>query len=364
MNTNNRLVSLDALRGFTIAAMILVNTPGSWSYIYPPLAHKEWHGITPTDLIFPFFIFILGISIAFAYSRRLSSGLPLSDLYRKIFWRSLKIFAVGIFLSLFPWFDIAELRVAGVLQRIAIVFFVCAALFLKTGWRVQAISAAVLLIIYWLAMMFMPTPGFGKPMLEPGANLAAWVDSYLLPGRMWQGSWDPEGLLSTLPAIASGISGLLVGALLNSNLSRQQKIVWLFTAGFMASVLGTVWSWHFPLNKNLWTSSYVLVSSGLAASTLAAMMVFIDELGYQRFVRPFVIFGSNAITVYVLAGMLDFLFWGISFGGLSLKAHFMELFISAGMAPEFVSMMYALLYTALVFIPAWLLYSKKIFIRL
>lgn len=364
MPENSRLLSLDVLRGFTIAAMILVNTPGSWSHIYPPLSHKPWNGITPTDLIFPFFIFIVGVSIALAYSKKKESGLPIAGLYRKIMWRSVKIFAVGIFLNLYPYFDFAELRVAGVLQRIAIVFMVCAFLFLSMSAKKLAITGAGILILYWLAMTLIPTPGYGKVMLEPGINLAAWFDAEFLPGRLWAGSWDPEGILSSLPAIASGISGVLAGCLLLSKMSTEQKIIWLFTAGFAASVAGTVWSWHFPLNKNLWTSSYVLVSSGLAASTLAALMVIVDLKGYIRLFRPFLVFGSNAIAVYVLAGVVDFLFWGIRFGETGIKGHFMEMLTSAGIAANFASLMYALFYTSLIFIPALVLYRKKIFIKL
>ncbi|MDR4988802.1 MAG: heparan-alpha-glucosaminide N-acetyltransferase domain-containing protein, partial [Bacteroidales bacterium] len=169
---NQRLSSLDALRGFTIAAMIMVNNPGSWSHIYPPLAHKPWHGITPTDLIFPFFIFIVGISIVLSYSRRLASGLPKTDLYKKIIWRSVKIFAVGVFLNLYPYFDFSDVRIAGVLQRIALVFMACALLFLNTDWKKQAVTGVVLLVGYWIVMTIIPTPGYGKVMLEPGHNMA------------------------------------------------------------------------------------------------------------------------------------------------------------------------------------------------
>jgi predicted acyltransferase len=173
MTETNRLISLDAFRGFTIAAMIMVNYPGSWSHVYPPFLHADWHGLTPTDLIFPFFIFIVGVSIALAYSKRLASGVPKKPMYRKILFRALKIFLVGLLLWLFPKFDFDNIRYAGVLQRIAIVFFASALLFLNTRWKTQAIVATVLLAGYWLAMILIPTPGYEEPMLEPGANLAA-----------------------------------------------------------------------------------------------------------------------------------------------------------------------------------------------
>lgn len=359
-----RLISLDALRGFTIAAMIMVNSPGSWSHIYAPLAHKAWNGITPTDLIFPFFIFVVGVSIALAYGKKLKEGKPAADVYRKIIIRSLKIFAVGVFLNLYPTFDFADVRIAGVLQRIAIVFMVCAVLFLTTGIKTQVIAGALILIAYWLLMTLIPAPGYGQPMLEPGINLAARVDALLLPGRMWQQTWDPEGLFSTLPAIASGITGLLAGALHNSPKTIEKKISFLLIGGILSLLAGYLWSIHFPLNKNLWTSSYVLVSSGFAAITLAVFMYLIDKQGNLKVAKPFVIFGSNAITVYVLAWLADYLFSGINFGGSNFKDHFMISFTGLGFEPKLASMMYALFYTALMFIPAWMLFRKKIFIKL
>ncbi len=309
---SKRLISLDAFRGFTIAAMILVNNPGSWGHVYAPLLHAKWHGITPTDLIFPFFIFIVGVSIALAYSKRLVIGAPKKAMFQKIIIRSLKIFAVGIFLALYPKFNFFELRVAGVLQRIAVVFLVCAILYLTTKWKTQAIIGAVLLIGYWLAMVLIPTPGAGGVSLEPGQNIAAYVDSFLLPGRMWQGTWDPEGLLSTLPAIATGISGMLAGHIILSKEDENKKIVWLFIAGFAATIIGHIWSWNFPLNKNLWSSSFVMFTSGLAFMTLAASIYIVDMLGRTKGTKIGIIFGANAITVYVLAGMLTYVFGGIT----------------------------------------------------
>lgn len=364
MKENERLISLDAFRGFTIAAMIMVNNPGSWSHVYAPLLHKPWHGITVTDLIFPFFLYIVGVSIALAYTKRVDAGIPKGDMYKKIVIRSVKIFAVGIFLSLYPKFDFAGLRVAGVLQRIAVVFLVCALLFLNVRWKKQAVIGALLLIFYWLAMILIPTPGYGKPMLEPGVNLAAWIDSYLLPGRMWQKTWDPEGLFSTLPAIATGITGMLTGTLIVSKKSMEEKIIWLFTAGFIILAVGHVWSWNFPLNKNIWTSSFVLVTSGLAALTLATSMYLVDVVGYRKIAFPGVVFGSNAITVYVLAGLAGYLFYGIPIGGLPVKTHFMEFFTNIGFEPKFTSFLFAFLYIGIFYIPAHLMYKKKIFIKL
>lgn len=360
----SRLTSLDAFRGITIAAMIVVNSPGSWGHVYAPLLHKDWHGVTPTDLIFPFFLFIVGVSIVLAYKKQKEKGVPDAVMYSKLVIRTLKIFALGLFLNLWPNFNFAELRVAGVLQRIAIVFLVCAFLFIRTNWKKQVVTVAVILVGYWLAMVLIPTPGYGKAMLEPGVNLAAWIDSLLLPGQMWQTTWDPEGLFSTLPSIASGITGLLAGHLIVSKHSGERKILYLFTAGFMAAIVGHAWGWIFPINKSIWTSSYVLFTSGMAAMVLGVCMFIIDMLGYTRGTKPWLIFGSNAITVYVLAGLLNAVFYGLHIGGDSLNNHYFNLLMSLDISPKLVSLTYALLYLGLLFIPAAILYNRKIFIKL
>ncbi len=364
MRSTSRLISLDALRGLTIAAMILVNSPGSWSHIYAPFEHKPWNGITPTDLIFPFFLFIVGVSIVLAYGRGLKPGTTRKDAVRKILWRALKIFIVGILLNLYPWFNFEELRVAGVLQRIAIVFAACGLAFLYLDFTKQVILGVILLIGYWVVMTLLPTPGYGQPMLEPGANLAAWVDSWPLPGRMWQQTWDPEGLFSTIPAIATGISGMVAGKLLICEHALEKKIKLLLLGGLISLAVGYLWSLHFPLNKNLWTSSYVLVTSGYATVVLSIFMYLIDKKGNEKIARPFVIFGSNAITVYVLAWVAAFLFDSVNIGGSSIQTHFMDLFINQGFEPKLASLSYAFLYIALMYVPAWLLYRKKIFIKL
>lgn len=364
MSEFKRLISLDAFRGFTIAAMIMVNNPATWGHIYPPLRHAEWNGLTPTDLIFPFFIFIVGVSITLAYTKRLNAGIEKGPMYRKIIIRSLKIFAVGILLWLFPKFNFETVRIAGVLQRIAIVFMVSALLFLNTRWKTQAIIAAVLLLGYWLVMVLIPTPGYGKVMLEPGANIAAWIDNKFLPGYMWQKTWDPEGLLSTFPAIASGISGMLAGHLILSKIPQDRKVIYLFTFSFFAFVIGFFWSYIFPLNKSIWTSSFVLVTSGLAGMTLAASIFVVDILGRTRFTKPGIIFGSNAIAVYVLADVWRLPFYSWKFGGESLNVQWMQMFENLGWSMNFGSFAYAFLFIGFNFIPAWILYKKKIFIKL
>ncbi|HEV7350798.1 acyltransferase family protein [Telluribacter sp.] len=360
----SRLISLDVLRGFTIAAMIMVNFPGHGDHVYPTLRHTVWNGLTFTDLIAPFFLFIVGVSIALAYSGKIEAGVADSGLHRKILVRSVKIFAVGMFLNLLPNFDFAELRWTGTLHRIAIVFLVCALLFLHSTWKTQAVLAAVILVTYWLAMTLIPTPGTGRVMLEPGVNLAAWVDAQYLPGKMWQGTWDPEGILSTWPSIGTGITGLLAGKLLLSKYSRNEKVNYLMTAGLLTAAVGYFWGLIFPVNENLWTSSFVLVTSGLAALLLGAMYFLVDILQRRKGMQAGVIFGANAITVYVLGDILSIPFYQVPVGTSTLNEHFVATLIQSGVAPRLASLIFALIFVGINFIPAYILYRKKIFIKL
>lgn len=243
-NKNKRLISLDVLRGMTIAAMILVNFPGSWEHVFPPLHHAQWNGITPTDFIFPFFLFIVGVSIVMAYAGKMEMDKTI--VYKKLFFRGAKIFALGVLLGMIPEFDFSAIRVAGVLQRIALVFVACTLMFLNLDWKQQAYLGLLLLVGYWLMMTLIPTPGFDRPMLEPGKNLAAWVDQYLLPGKMWQDTWDPEGVFSTLPAIATGILGMLAGQLLKSQLKEVEKANNLMVIGLVLTLWGVVLGMVFP----------------------------------------------------------------------------------------------------------------------
>jgi predicted acyltransferase len=361
-NVPTRLISLDAMRGFTIAAMIMVNFPGDERYVYPTLQHSKWNGLTFTDLIAPVFLFIVGVSIVLAYSNKTAVHKP--TLYRKIAIRSVKIFAVGMFLNLLPHFNFSDLRYTGTLHRIAIVFFCCAILFLNTTWKQQAIIGTLILILYWLVMTLVPTPGLGQVMLEPGNNLAAWVDQKFLPGKMWQGNWDPEGILSTFPALVSGISGMLAGRLLRSSVSPERKTNYLMAAGLLISSTGYFWGLVFPVNENLWTSSFVLVTSGFASILLGALYFVIDILGRKRGTSVGIIFGANAITAYVLADILALVFYISQFGEKTLNQYFVDNLIATGTEPRLTSWLYALIFVGINFIPLWLLYRRRIFIKL
>jgi predicted acyltransferase len=359
-----RLVALDAMRGFTVAAMIMVNFPGSEEYVFPTLRHTVWNGLTFTDLIAPTFLFIVGVSISFAYSKRLDDHSAKGDLYKKIIIRSLKIFAVGMFLNMLPSFDFANLRYTGTLHRISIVFMFCAILFLNSNWKQQLITGLVILVLYWLAMTLIPTPGLGVVMLERGVNLAAWVDQQYLPGKMWQGTWDPEGILSTFPSLVSGIAGMLAGRLMLRDLAPNEKVNMLMTIGLFTAAAGYFWGLTFPVNENLWTSSFVLVTAGFDFMLLGALYYIIDLKGNKRGARPGVIFGANAITVYVLADIFALVFYIATFGTKTLNQHVVDGLIGVGVRPELASLFYALFFVSLNFIPAYLLYRRKIFIKL
>jgi predicted acyltransferase len=360
---SNRLIFLDAMRGFTIAAMILVNFPGNEDHVFSPLRHTVWNGLTPTDLIAPFFLFIVGISIVLSYGRALKNGESKGELYKKILWRFVKIYALGIFLNLLPDFNFSELRYTGVLPRIALVFLPCAFIFLNTTFRQQVWIGASILIFYWLAMTLIPTPGTGKVMLEPGVNLAAWIDQKFLPGRMWQGTWDPEGILGTFPAIVTGITGLLAGHLLAGSRTPTDKVIYLMVFGLIATTAGYIWGLVFPVNENLWTSSFVLVTSGMASLILGATYYVVDIRGVTGWTRTGIIFGANAISVYVLADLLALFFYVLPFGSATLNIHVTNAITLIGFSPKVSSCFYALLFVCINFIPAYILYKRKVFIK-
>ncbi len=280
-----RLVSLDVFRGATIVGMILVNNPGSWAHVYPPLEHADWHGWTPTDLIFPFFLFIVGVAIHLAYTKRLARGASRSALVRKAVKRSAILFGIGLFMAAFPvvqidptfeWLrpELGELRIMGILQRIALCYLAASILFLYARPRTRMYWMGGLLLAYWGALTPVPVPGYGAGMLDvPKATLPAYVDRLILgTEHLWTGAdqmWDPEGLLSTLPAIVTTLIGLWTGRLLLSEERPHTKVATLFVRGSLLVVGGYVWNWAFPINKSLWTSSYVLFTGGLAMCALA-----------------------------------------------------------------------------------------------
>ena len=370
MNLKKRLLSLDIFRGMTIAGMILVNNPGDWSHVYPPLLHADWHGCTPTDWIFPFFLFIVGVSISLALTKRKEAGANQAALIKKIVYRTLIIFGIGLFLNLFPFFNFSTVRIPGVLQRIAIVYGISAIIFLKTNWKQQLYISAALLLLYWGLMTLVPVPGVGAANLEAASNLGAWLDNSLMGGHLWVQSkvWDPEGILSTLPAIVTGLSGVLTGTWLRKNRDDYAKLVGLFGIGVLLVVIGWLWGLAFPINKKIWTSSYVLYTSGIALLALATIYWLADVLNYTKWTKAFVVYGTNALFVFVLSGLLAkslyLIKWTTASGEtISLKnwiyTHFFTPFFSDINASLAFAIANVLFFLAL----AWILYVKKIFIK-
>lgn len=370
MAKNERLISLDVFRGITIAGMILVNNPGSWGSIYPPLKHAEWNGCTPTDLIFPFFLFIVGVAITLSLSKRKDSGDDQKKILLNILRRGAILFFLGLILSGFPYFNLSTIRIPGVLQRIAVVYIVSSFLFLKTSFKVQVYLTFLFLIIYWILMTLIPVPGIGEANLDKTTNLGSWLDNLLLSGHLWSYSkvWDPEGILSTLPAISTALLGILTGHLLKSKNDMTTKTVWLFVFGALLMLGGYIWDGWFPMNKSLWTSSYVLYSGGLALNFLAICYWFIDVKKITWWIKPFQVYGMNAITVFFLSGIVAKLLYltkitNASGSEVSLKQHLYSNMFLTWLSPINASLLWAIVYVLMWLGLMWVLYYKKIFIK-
>lgn len=433
---NQRFYALDIFRGITIAGMILVNNPGSWSHIYPPLRHASWHGATPTDWIFPFFLFIVGVAIPLAIGKRQERGDARSAILLKIVSRSLIIFGLGLLLAAFPhfgmegapgyiyvlhyillgafmilifmrgafhprfdgfwgnnlikrrlgilvlllavvmsiigvqYYDLSHLRIPGVLQRIAVVYAICSVLFLYVPWRTQLVLGILILLGYWAMQTLIPVPDGFPPNLEPNTSLAAWLDRLLLGNHLWSQahiSGDPEGILSTLPAIVTGMSGMLTGLWLKTDTGPYKKLSGMLGIGAVLLALGYAWHEVFPINKPLWTSSYVLYTSGLALLFLGLIYWLTDILRYQRWARPFEWYGKNALFVFIFSGLYGRLLYTITFEGAegttTLKGLIYNNFFTPYLSPVNASLAYALVHVGMILVLAWILYKRKIFIK-
>jgi predicted acyltransferase len=301
-----RLISLDVFRGLTVAAMVLVNNPGTWRAIYPPLRHADWHGLTPTDLIFPFFLFIVGVAIPLALGRRREDGQERGALVLRIVRRSAVIFALGLLLNTWPNLDPATIRIPGVLQRIAACYLVAALLFLATGARARIAISIAALLGYWGALTLVPVPGFGAGDLGKEGNLAAWIDREVLGPHIWRLGrvYDPEGILSTIPAVVTTLLGVWVGEWIRSGRPAVEIARGLFVAGCAGAGAGLAWGHWFPINKALWTSSYAVLTAGGAAVLLALCYWAIEIKGWRRWTPPFVALGVNALAVFFLSTLL------------------------------------------------------------
>jgi predicted acyltransferase len=301
-----RLVSLDVFRGGTMMLMTIVNNPGSWSYVYPPLRHAEWDGWTPTDLVFPFFLFIVGVAIAFALGKKFESASPAS-LYLKILKRAAVMFGLGLILAGFPYFNLETMRVMGVLQRIALCYLIASVVFLHTSWKGQTTLLALLLIIYGLAMTLIAPPDRTTMLVYKDDNIGAYLDRLIFTeAHLYKGTktFDPEGLLGTLSAAATALFGVLTGTFLRTQKTPLEKTAWLFLAGGALCVIGSGLDWAWAINKNLWTPAYTVFMAGLSLLTLASLYFVIDVQGIKSWTQPFVIFGVNALLLFFASGLL------------------------------------------------------------
>lgn len=362
MPTAKRLLSLDVFRGLTIAFMILVNCPGNWSHVYGPLLHAEWHGCSPTDLVFPFFLFIVGIAITFSLSRRRREG---GKVYRKILTRTLWIVGIGLLLNGMFKFDFATWRVPGVLFRIGLVYGTCALLFMVTNAHQQFWIGMGCLFAYWGLQTLVPVPGQGFASLEPGQDLGAWLDRLLLDGHLWGQSktWDPEGLLSTLPALGTCIAGMLTGFWLRQKKEDGQKWTAIFAVGFLLTLAGLLWGEVFPINKKLWTSSYVLFHSGLALLTLGTIWWLVDIKKYRGWTAPFVWFGMNPLFIFITHVVIVKLMFLIKIGDVNLYVWAYQNVFLSWLPARDASLAFALMHVGLNMGIAYFLYRKKIFVK-
>ncbi len=367
-----RLVSLDVFRGLTMASMVIVNNPGDWNHAYWPLLHAEWNGWTPTDLIFPFFLFMVGVSMTLSKAT-MGSGWRIAR-------RGLTIVVIGWLLAGFPYFHLTMLRLPGVLVRIGLCYLAAAGIFrltVPTGarddWRhgLRLMAWVVgLTVAYWLAMVFVPFPGHNPGDLTPEGNLGAFIDRALL-GRnhMWgKRPWDPEGLLSTVPAVASTLMGLLVGLWLRAPASGRAKAGLLAVAGIAAMAVGLLWDLAFPINKNLWTSSYAWFTGGAGALGFAVCYWVADVKAWRWWTKPFVILGVNAIALFVLSGLSEKLLILIKVHDaagtlVSLQTFIYRAWYEPLASPVNASLLFALTYLVVLYLILWGMYRRQIFLK-
>jgi predicted acyltransferase len=363
MNSQARLDSVDVLRGVTIAGMILVNDPGTWSAVYPPLLHAEWHGWTYTDTIFPFFLFVVGVSLALSFARQASSDIPCGVVFRRTALRAAALVGLGLALNFvsFLAFHKTHMRFPGVLQRIGLCVLVAGAIFLWRGARGAAATAAVLLLGYWAVMRTGP--------LDPQGNLAARIDAAIFGPHTWKPGWDPEGLLSTLPAIATTLCGAVAGERLRAPLPSARRIGELLAGGAAAAAIGLLWGRSFPINKNLWTSSYALAMAGLGAIALALCFWAVDVRGWKRPAAPFVWLGRNAIAAFVLSSLTAIALIAVRVEGpdgnpRSLWTAIHRTLFDRFADPRLGSLAFALAYLALWVAVFGLLYRRRVFFKI
>jgi len=356
---SKRLVSLDAFRGATIALMVLVNDPGDGRHSYSPLQHSQWNGWTITDVVFPSFLWIVGVAITLSLGGRLAAGVPRAKLLLQAARRAAIIYVLGLIVYAWPP-DLSTQRLLGVLQRIAICYLIAAAIYLYCELRGQLLWLTGLLVVYWLLMTLVPVPGYGPGHLDVEGNLAHYVDRIVLGAHNYHSTktWDPEGIVSTLPAIATALFGVMAGRLIRAQRLLAERVVWMFVAGFALIALGMICDSWLPINKKLWTTSFSLFMAGLDFVLLAVFIWLVDHLGHQRYVRPLVIVGMNSIAVYMASELGDVLLGETGWHAAIYRTVFAPL-----ASPANASLLYALTYVLLMNAIAYGMYRRKWFWR-
>ncbi|HEY7235805.1 MAG TPA: hypothetical protein VH539_16740 [Gemmatimonadaceae bacterium] len=399
--SRERLLSLDVFRGLTVAGMLLVNDPGTWSAIYPPLEHATWNGWTPTDLVFPFFLFIVGITTHLSLSARRARGADEGDIRRQILRRGALIFLLGFLLNGFPFFTWSAIsgiadpsflqrvvdrlyhwRIMGVLQRIGLAYMCAALLTQRASVKRIVTTVGALLLGYWVVMTVLPVPGaggtLGALLLDvPSGTMAAYWDRFLLDwsrfglgNHIWTGSvtFDPEGFFSTIPAICTAMLGVLAGRWIGTERPIEERLNSLFAAGCLAMAFGMIWNWGFPINKSIWTSSYVVFTAGLAAVSIATIMWVIDIHGFKRWTNFFVIYGTNPLIAFMGSGLLARLIYSViyvSYHGarVPLESAIYESLFASWLSPVNASLAFALCFVGLWYGILLELYRRKIFLK-
>lgn len=399
--SRERLLSLDVFRGITVAGMLLVNDPGTWSAIYPPLEHASWNGWTPTDLVFPFFLFIVGITTHLSLSARRARGADESEVRRQILRRGAMIFLLGFLLNGFPffsWGDVSGIadpsflqrvvdrlyhwRIMGVLQRIGLAYMCAALLTQRASVKRIVVTAGVLLLGYWMAMTVLPVPGtngtLGGVLLDvPSGTMAAYWDRFFLDwsrfglgNHIWSGSltFDPEGLFSTIPAICTAMLGVLAGRWIGTHRPIEERLNGLFAGGCLAMVFGMIWNWGFPINKSIWTSSYVVFTAGLAAVSIGTIMWLVDVQGFRRWTKFFVIYGTNPLIAFMGSGLLARLIYSVIFvrydgQRVPLESAIYQSLFASWLTPVNASLAFALCFVGLWYGILLVLYRRQIFLK-
>ncbi|MGA7857058.1 MAG: heparan-alpha-glucosaminide N-acetyltransferase domain-containing protein [Terracidiphilus sp.] len=374
-----RLLSLDVVRGITIAFMIMVNNnggPGSWRF----MNHAQWNGLTPTDLVFPTFVFVVGVSVVFAFDARLARGATRAKLAWHTLQRAVVLFLFGVIVNSFPFFELPHMRFYGVLQRIAICYLAVGLFYLWDNRVPSKIAALVVALVgYWILVRWVPIPGVGMPgrdvpFMDQTQNLVSWIDRHVFPYHLYlyapdHNVRDPEGLLSDLPAIGTALIGVLTGLWLRSRKAIPAKTMGLAAAAVASLALGYLWSLWFPLNKNMWTSSYVLVAAGYSLLLLTLAFWAIEQNGWRKgWTWIWLVFGSNAIAAYMFSELLpDGLYNTLVPSGAGTRVNVIEWIFTHLFAhipnPGWAAFAYSVSFTAVCFIPVWILYRKKIFLK-